>query len=90
MEGTLISPFFSHIFSGGYSAGYYSYAWADVLAADAFEAFEEEGLLNSETGRRLMREVLSKGGSEKPSKLYRNFRGHDPDPDSLFRRDGLI
>jgi Zn-dependent oligopeptidase len=90
VEGTLISPFFSHIFSGGYSAGYYSYAWADVLAADAFEAFEEEGLLNSETGRRLMREVLSKGGSEKPSKLYRNFRGHDPDPDSLFRRDGLI
>lgn len=81
---------FSHIFAGGYSAGYYSYKWAEVLDADAFEAFLENGLYNQETAHRYRTEVLEKGGSEHPAVLYRNFRGRDADPKALLRRDGIL
>jgi len=89
-EGGCTSTSFSHIFAGGYSAGYYSYLWAQVLDADAFEAFQENGLYDAETGRKFRHEVLAKGGSRPPLELYRNFRGKDADPDALLRRDGLI
>jgi peptidyl-dipeptidase Dcp len=81
---------FSHIFAGGYSAGYYSYKWAEVLDADTFEAFLENGLYDSKTAKAYKNEVLSKGGSRPPQVLYRNFRGRDADPDALLRREGLL
>lgn len=84
------STSFSHIFAGGYSAGYYSYKWAEVLDADAFEAFLESGLYNSETAHKYRVEVLEKGGSEHPAILYRRFRGRDADPKALLRREGLL
>ena len=85
---------FSHIFSGGYAAGYYSYKWAEVLSADAFGAFEEAGLDNEEavkaTGRRFRDTVLSLGGSRHPLEVFRAFRGRDPDPLALLRQCGLV
>jgi peptidyl-dipeptidase Dcp len=87
VTGTATSPAFSHIFDGGYSAGYYSYKWAEVLDADAFEYFQEHGLFDREIAAKFRREILSKGGSEHPSELYRRFRGRDPDPEALIRRD---
>ncbi len=84
------STSFTHIFGGGYSAGYYSYKWAEVLDADTFELFMEKGLYDSETATRYKNEILAKGGSEHPSVLYRNFRGRDADPDALLRREGLL
>lgn len=84
------SASFSHIFAGGYSAGYYSYKWAEVLDADAFEAFLETGLYNPDTAHRYRVEVLEKGGSEHPAVLYRRFRGRDADPNALLRREGLV
>ncbi|MFN7684055.1 MAG: M3 family metallopeptidase [Oligoflexia bacterium] len=87
VAGTATSPAFSHIFDGGYSAGYYSYKWAEVLDADAFEYFQEHGLFDREIAAKFRREILSKGGSEHPSELYRRFRGRDPDPEALIRRD---
>lgn len=84
------SASFGHIFGGGYSAGYYSYKWAEVLDADTFELFEEKGLYDQETAAKYRDEILAKGGSEHPSILYRNFRGRDADPDALLRREGLI
>lgn len=81
---------FGHIFGGGYSAGYYSYKWAEVLDADAFELFLEKGLYNQESARAYRDEILTKGGSEDPEILYRRFRGRDADPNALFRREGLI
>ncbi|MDY0029392.1 MAG: M3 family metallopeptidase [Pseudobdellovibrionaceae bacterium] len=89
MGGTQ-SHSFSHIFAGGYSSGYYSYKWAEVLDADTFEAFLETGLYNPETAHRYRTEILEKGGSEHPAILYRNFRGRDADPNALLRRDGLL
>ncbi|MBC7817780.1 MAG: M3 family peptidase, partial [Planctomycetaceae bacterium] len=84
---------FSHIFSGGYAAGYYSYKWAEVLSADAFGAFEEAGLDNEPavqaTGRRFRDTVLSLGGSRHPLEVFRAFRGRDPDPSALLRQCGL-
>ncbi|HBH26779.1 MAG TPA: peptidase M3 [Rhodospirillaceae bacterium] len=88
----LAGPFsaaFSHIFAGGYSAGYYSYKWAEVLDADAFGAFLEAGLYDRDTAARFVSEVLSKGGSERPEVLFHNFRGRDADPAALLRREGL-
>ena len=85
-----MSTSFSHIFAGGYAAGYYSYKWAEVLDADTFEVFEQNGLYDQETARRYKKEILSKGGSEKPEILYERFRGTDADPDALLRREGLI
>lgn len=84
------STSFSHIFAGGYAAGYYSYKWAEVLDADTFELFLERGLYDAETAQRYKKEILSKGGSEKPDILYHRFRGRDADPDSLLRREGLL
>lgn len=89
VEGALFSPQFSHIFAGGYAAGYYSYKWAEVLDADAFAAFEEEGIFNPETARRFKENILTKGGSEAPDVLYRRFRGKDATIDALLKRDGI-
>ncbi|CAG0908196.1 unnamed protein product [Cyprideis torosa] len=85
-----MSTSFSHIFAGGYAAGYYSYKWAEVLDADTFELFEQEGLYNQDIARKYRDEILSKGGSEPPEILYRRFRGRDADPDALLRREGLL
>ncbi len=90
IEGTNSSAAFSHIFAGGYSAGYYSYKWAEVLDADAFEYFKEQGLFNKDVAKKFRDHVLSKGSSEDPMELYKKFRGREPDPDALLRRDGLI
>ena len=83
------STYFAHIFSGGYSAGYYSYLWAEVLDKDAFELFKEKGILDKETAMSFRRNVLEKGGSEEPMTLYKEFRGADPDPAALLRARGL-
>ena len=90
MEGTCFSTSFSHIFDGGYSAGYYSYKWAEVLEADAFEYFSENGIFNKEIGRKFKEFILSKGGSEHPMVLYKKFRGKEPDNDALLKRAGLL
>jgi oligopeptidase A len=84
-----MSTAFSHIFQGGYSAGYYSYKWAEVLDADAFEYFLEEGIFNKEVATKFKENVLSKGGTEKPMILYKRFRGAAPKPDALLKRAGL-
>ncbi len=81
---------FSHIFAGGYAAGYYSYKWAEVLSADAFAAFEEEGLSNTETGRRWVDEVLSRGGSRDAMENFKAFRGREPSIDALLRHSGIV
>lgn len=89
VEGTAISPSFGHIFSGGYSAGYYSYKWAEVLEADAFELFKEKGIFNREVAASFRENILSKGDSQDADILYRNFRGRDPEPAALMRKLGL-
>ena len=83
------STYFAHIFSGGYSAGYYSYLWAEVLDKDAFELFMQNGILDKETAMSFRHNVLEKGGSDEPMDLYRRFRGADPDPAALTRARGL-
>lgn len=83
------STYFAHIFSGGYSAGYYSYLWAEVLDKDAFEYFEQKGILDKETSMSFRRNVLEMGGSEEPMVLYKRFRGAEPDPSALIRARGL-
>ena len=80
---------FSHIFAGGYAAGYYSYKWAEVLSADVYAAFEEEGIFNSQTGKRYLDEILSQGGSKDAAELFKNFRGRAPKIDALLRHSGL-
>jgi oligopeptidase A len=81
---------FSHIFAGGYAAGYYSYKWAEVLSADAFAAFEEEGIFNKETGQRFLNCILEKGGSRPAIDSFRCFRGREPNIDALLRHGGII
>ncbi|MBL6729888.1 MAG: M3 family metallopeptidase [Bacteroidia bacterium] len=90
VDGCCISTSFSHIFQGGYSSGYYSYKWAEVLEADAFEAFKEMGIFNSKVAHKFRDHILSSGGSEHPSLLYRKFRGKDATIDALLNRAGLI
>lgn len=85
-----MSPSFSHIFNGGYSSGYYSYKWAEVLDADAFEHFKENGIFNRTIGEQFKEHVLSKGGTEDPMELYKRFRGKEPSVDALLRRAGLL
>jgi peptidyl-dipeptidase Dcp len=85
-----MSTAFSHIFQGGYSAGYYSYKWAEVLDADAFEFFLEKGIFNKEVAIKFKDNVLSKGGTEEPMTLYKRFRGRAPKPDALLKRAGLL
>ena len=85
---------FSHIFQGGYAAGYYSYKWAEVLSADAFAAFEEAGLDKADsleaTGRRFRDTVLSLGGSAPPMDVFKQFRGREPSTEALLRHSGLV
>ncbi|MCO6498787.1 MAG: M3 family metallopeptidase [Vicingus serpentipes] len=90
IKGTCFSTSFSHIFQGGYSSGYYSYKWAEVLDADAFEYFSEKGIFNKEVGQKFKEHILSKGGAEHPMELYKKFRGQEPDDDALLRRAGLL
>ena len=89
VDGTNTSTAFSHIFQGGYSAGYYSYKWAEVLDADAFEYFKEEGIFNKDVATRF-KKLLSAGGTVHPAKLYQEFRGREADPKALLRRAGLV
>ena len=89
VSGTALSPSFSHIFAGGYAAGYYGYKWAEVLDADAFSLFKEKGIFNTEVSGSFRENILSKGGSEHPMTLYVRFRGHKPDMKALIDRMGL-
>ena len=85
-----MSVSFSHIFQGGYSSGYYSYKWAEVLDADAFSYFQEKGIFNPEVASKFKEHVLSKGGTEAPMTLYKRFRGQEPQPEALLKRAGLL
>ena len=85
-----MSTSFSHIFQGGYSSGYYSYKWAEVLDADAFEAFQEKGIFDKEIATKFKENILSQGGTQKPMELYKKFRGKEPSVDALLKRAGLI
>lgn len=89
VEGTCMSTQFGHIMSGGYSAGYYSYKWAEVLDADAFAVFQKEGIFNRDTAARFRKEVLSRGGTEHPMTLYKRFKGGEPTIEALLRRNGI-
>ena len=89
VEGSAFSTSFSHIFSGGYSAGYYSYKWAEVLEADAFSLFKEKGIFNTDVATSFRKNILEKGGAEDEAVIYRNFRGHDPQPEALMKKLGL-
>lgn len=89
VDGQCTSTSFGHIFSGGYAAGYYSYKWAEVLEADAFSLFKEKGIFDRETAASFRENILSKGGSEHPMKLYVRFRGHRPDTQALFDKMGI-
>jgi Zn-dependent oligopeptidase len=90
VEENCMSTSFSHIFQGGYSSGYYSYKWAEVLDADAFAYFEEKGIFNQEVAAQFKDNVLSKGGTELPMELYKRFRGQEPNVDALLKRAGLL
>jgi Zn-dependent oligopeptidase len=90
VDENCMSVSFSHIFQGGYSSGYYSYKWAEVLDADAFAYFQEKGIFNTEVAAKFKENVLSKGGTELPMELYKRFRGQEPKPEALLKRAGLI
>lgn len=89
LDDSCMSVRFGHIMSGGYSAGYYSYKWAEVLDADAFSVFQKEGIFNPDTAKRFRKEILSRGCSEHPMTLYKNFRGGEPTIEALLRRNGI-
>lgn len=89
IEGTCMTVQFSHIMAGGYSAGYYSYKWAEVLDADAFSLFKEKGIFSTEVAQSFRDNILSRGGTEHPAVLYRRFRGQDPSIDALLKRNGI-
>lgn len=90
VEENCMSTAFAHIFQGGYSSGYYSYKWAEVLDADAFEYFKQEGIFNKTVADKFKAFVLSQGGTENPMTLYKKFRGQEPQPEALLRRAGLL
>jgi peptidyl-dipeptidase Dcp len=85
-----MSTAFSHIFQGGYAAGYYSYKWAEVLDADAFAFFKEKGIFSKEVAEKFKTHILTKGGTQDPMELYTAFRGKEPDPEALLKRAGLL
>lgn len=89
-NSSCVSTAFSHIFQGGYSSGYYSYKWAEILDADAFEAFKEQGVFDEKTAHKFRDTILKCGGSEHPEILYQRFRGRKPRADALLKRAGLI
>lgn len=89
VEWNRFSHSFSHIFAGGYGAGYYSYLWAEVLSADAFSRFEEEGIFNTATGQSFLNNILEMGGSEEPMELFKRFRGREPQVDAMLRHAGI-
>jgi peptidyl-dipeptidase Dcp len=84
------SPYFAHIFAGGYSSGYYSYLWAEILDADAFQAFKESSLYDKETARLFRENILSKGGTDDPMEMYKKFRGREPEKEAMLKRKGLL
>lgn len=90
ISGTSTSPSFGHIFAGGYSSGYYSYKWAEVLDADAFEEFKKNGIFNKEVAKRFKDTILSRGGTKHPMELFKLFKGKEPSVDPLLRRAGLV
>jgi oligopeptidase A len=81
---------FTHIFSGGYAAGYYSYKWAEVLSADAYGRFQEDGIFNAATGAAFLHDILEKGGSAEPMELFKTFRGREPEVEALLKQDGIV
>ena len=83
------STYFNHVFSGGYSAGYYSYIWAEMLDADGFNLFKEKGIFDSATALSYRKNILEKGGTADPMELYKSFRGQEPSIDALLERRGL-
>ena len=89
VKGSAFSPAFGHIFAGGYAAGYYGYKWAEVLDADAFSLFKQNGIFDKTTAESFRRNVLEKGASENPMTLYKRFRGQEPTVDALLERSGL-
>ena len=89
VKGSSFSPAFGHIFAGGYAAGYYGYKWAEVLDADAFSLFKQNGIFDKTTAESFRRNVLEKGASENPMTLYKRFRGQEPTVDALLERSGL-
>ncbi len=89
VEGCIMSTHFTHIFSGGYAAGYYGYKWAEMIECDAFDKFKEDGIFNPDTARSWLENVLSRGGTEAPMTLYKRFRGREPRIDAMMRRDGI-
>ncbi len=89
VEGCIMSPQFTHIFSGGYAAGYYGYKWAEMIECDAFDKFRQDGIFNRDTARSWVENVLSRGGTEAPMTLYKRFRGSEPGIEAMMRRDGI-
>ena len=89
VQGTNTSTAFTHIFAGGYASGYYGYKWAEVLDADVFSKFKQNGIFDKTTAEAFRNEVLSKGGTEHPAVLFRNFMGRDPKIDALLQRCGF-
>ena len=83
------TTYFNHIFNSGYSAGYYSYLWAEVLDKDAFDLFKEKGIFDPETAKAFRKNILEKGGSDDPMKLYKQFRGAEPNPEAMIKGRGL-
>lgn len=90
IPGVAMGPTFSHIFSGGYAAGYYSYKWAEVLDADAYSVFKKNGIFDQKTAQSFLKNILEKGGTEHPMTLYKNFRGQEPTIDALLKRNGIL
>jgi peptidyl-dipeptidase Dcp len=89
VEGSNTSVSFGHIFGGGYASGYYGYKWAEVLDADAFMQFRETGIFNRDTAFSFRKNILEKGGTDKPMNIYKNFRGKEPTIDAFLKRSGL-